>query len=85
MINQLRNFFPESFAKYFYEMDNDIQERSFDEMFIFMEKEYKLIETNIRDVFYDIDPVPIGIGSTSQVYKGYLIDGEEVAIKVFYF
>ena len=38
----------------------------------------------IHEVFLDVQPVPIGIGSMGQVFKAKLTDGTAVAIKIHY-
>lgn len=58
---------------------DDVNPISFDEIKEIIENEYN---TPLENIFSNIDTKPLGSASISQVHKGALLSGEEVAIKV---
>jgi len=61
---------------------NECPVTPYDEVYRFMEREYKDISLDPKNIFEKIDSNPIGSASIAQVHKGYLKDGTPVAIKV---
>ena len=57
----------------------------YDEVYRFLEREYKDISLDPKDIFEKIDPNPIGSASIAQVHKAKINDNgtiKDVAIKI---
>ncbi|MEZ0323045.1 MAG: AarF/UbiB family protein [Hydrogenothermaceae bacterium] len=70
---------PQSIIKELIKLQDSVKPIPFEEIKFFLEKEY---QKPLEEIFTEIDPKPIGSASISQVYRGRLKSGEQVAIKV---
>lgn len=70
---------PQSIIRELVKLQDKVKPVEFDTIRQIIESEYG---KPIGDIFEEIDPEPIGSASISQVYRGRLKTGEEVAIKV---
>lgn len=70
---------PQSIIRELIKLQDNVDPVPFDVIKEIMEQEYK---RPIEDIFLEINPIPVGSASISQVYRGRLKSGEEVAIKI---
>jgi ubiquinone biosynthesis protein len=78
----LQHLLPEPYSRILEPLMNECPVTPYDEVYRFMEREYKDISLDPKNIFEKIDSNPIGSASIAQVHKGYLKDGTPVAIKV---
>lgn len=84
-ILQMEHLLPEPYSRILSPLLMDeVHPTNFEEMFMFIEKEYRDRLMNVREIFRDIDPNPISVSCLTQIYKGHLFDGTPIAIKVGY-
>ena len=72
--------FPEAYVKEFQRCLDSTEPVEFSQMETILKQE--LGRRHLRDLFSDIDPIPIASASIAQVYAARLYTGEDVVIKV---
>ena len=70
---------PKDYCEALEKLHDNVSPMGFDEVLACIDKSYG---HSYREVFAEIDPVPLGAASIAQVHKAKLLDGTVVAVKV---